>query len=468
MKMISRPLSNVQNVKLRRIYLVVFATCLSLFLTACLYHTPNVARIVESTIAPAKSWRLPSVVSFNPPVEDFKPPVEDFKIPVESSVEPSKTEDAYDLVKALSHQGRDVKVAIINSAPSHDEVFSALIYTFGSIPGVKLDLFLHTLSYKSGDIIEEFDIGLNITHNNDPQKFMADNATAPDIVISTTCEVESKRLHQQLHGLLENNNTYLFCLIHHADQWGTNDNVANLTLIRSWMDKQRMDFVALSNHTAQYLKNNSMSSWKFSPQFMPNIRTFPPVFPVRVNTQPEALSFALQGNYEASRRDYKGLFKHLTNFHLDAKANVTLRLVGHGQHPEVPEHLREYVRFDEALNYPEFYDTLAHCFAMLPAFASDTYYDRKASSSVPASLIAGIPIVGPARLLESYTYLNEDDIWLQGENETDIDVIGRVLKLEPEAREEKKERVAAASKRLMQENIVAARAWLVEALGKLS
>ncbi|GAM88317.1 hypothetical protein ANO11243_063500 [Dothideomycetidae sp. 11243] len=423
--------------KIRGWYLVALASSLSLVLATLVHQAPYVARIV-----PLRSWHFSSHKSW-------------------------KTEGKDELLQTVSYRGWDVRLAIINSYPAHDEVFNALIYTFGSIPGVRLELFLETLRFGSQDIIDDFQLNLDMANNSQPQMFMAGNATAPDIIVSSTCEVDSRTMHQQFDKLLERNQTYLFCVVHHADHWLLNDNIANSSLIKTWINSGKMAFVTLSNHTSQFLENQVIPTWALSSQIVPKLRVFPPIFPTWPKVQEETLSFALQGNYEPSRRDYNGIFEHLSMFLRDSDTNVTLRLVGSGVRPEVPAQLQQHVVFDQALNYPEFYDTLALCFAMLPGFASDTYYDRKASSTIPASVIAGVPVVGPQRLLETYTYLDRDDIWLQNEGETDIDVIGRVLKLDPEIREAKKQRVVAASRRLMQANKVSARQWILDALGTL-
>ena len=44
---------------------------------------------------------------------------------------------------------------------------------------------------------------------------------------------------------------------------------------------------------------------------------------------------------------------------------------------------------------------------LLTAFASDVYYTEKASSSVAAALMCGVPLVTPKRTIETYTYLTE-------------------------------------------------------------
>eukprot|EP00955_Chlamydomonas_euryale_P050158 354470-Chlamydomonas_euryale.AAC.26 len=46
--------------------------------------------------------------------------------------------------------------------------------------------------------------------------------------------------------------------------------------------------------------------------------------------------------------------------------------------------------------------TLVHKWALLPAFASGVYYDRKFSSTVITSLVSSTPIIADHNLLRAY------------------------------------------------------------------
>ena len=52
----------------------------------------------------------------------------------------------------------------------------------------------------------------------------------------------------------------------------------------------------------------------------------------------------------------------------------------------------------------------------------------KSSSSVPASVIAGVPLVATRDILGSYSYLSDGDVYVQEEAESELDVIERVVK----------------------------------------
>ena len=55
----------------------------------------------------------------------------------------------------------------------------------------------------------------------------------------------------------------------------------------------------------------------------------------------------------------------------------------------------------------EYYRAIRASLAVVPAFASDIYYTKKASSSVAAALIVGTPLLADEQLLKHYTYLSK-------------------------------------------------------------
>lgn len=75
----------------------------------------------------------------------------------------------------------------------------------------------------------------------------------------------------------------------------------------------------------------------------------------------------------------------------------------------------------------EYYASIQQGQAVLPAFAGDHYYCCKASSTVPASLIAGTPLLATDNLINAYSYLDNTTVILQNSNETESHAMERVL-----------------------------------------
>jgi hypothetical protein len=375
-----------------------------------------------------------------------------------------------------------LRVAVMESGGSHDEVVAALVHSFGSQKNAKIDLYQLLPRYGIKDIINSFFPSRPITGPRGPQDFMKEgnNAIRPDVFVAATCELDIVRLKHQLNVLLAEGNTYMVCVVHHADRWA-DPKLGLEEAIGSWLERGLVEFWTLSPHTARFLHDQSMARWAAvkSGSVSPIIRSFVPVFPVTLPTTPEThnLAFGLQGDYYTSRRDYNSIFEHLDSFlkadnsskKADAPGfpgharNITMHLLGHGQHPSVPDNVKDHVIFDERKDYIDYYKILSQTFALLPAFASDTYLDRKASSSVPAALIAGTPLIATKAIVQAYSYLSDDAVWMQADGESEFDVVRRLLNMDPELRKEKTEFVRQTSKYIIQDNIKRVEQWMAQA-----
>ena len=364
---------------------------------------------------------------------------------------------------------KPLNIAVVETTGYHDEVVAAFVHSFGSQKNWNLSLFQQNQRYGIERIMQDFKLP-NPVPVSQPPMLLADNAAELDVVVLTTCEYDRIKLASQLETLLKEGKTHLLCVVHHADHWANEDHE---NFMAPWIEKGLMDFITLSQHTATFLQENSLNAWKTKAP----IRPFAPVFPVKLPRLPKAvdedegeLGFGLQGLYESSRRNYKTIFSHLQSF-IDsrsserdgrANSNVTLHLLGQGTHPEVPSGLTSHVSFDESLDYDEYYSILSRTFALLPAFANDEYLDRKASSTVPAGLIGGTPLVATKEILAAYSYLSEDAVYLQNEDETEFDVIGRVLQDGGKHRMEKMQTVRNKCAELVESNSQLVQRWIKE------
>jgi hypothetical protein len=363
-----------------------------------------------------------------------------------------------------------IQVAILETVRAHDEVDAALVHSIASQPNVNLTLYQQEPRFGSEKIFHAFE--LNYTGPLNPDHFMGTDkhTTIPDFLVLTTSELALRGAPKRLEALLAQGKTRLICIVHHADHWAEEQRKAD---IRPWVDANMVEFWTLSPHTAAFLSNtiaawdsNANEPWDNPPA--PPIRVFVPVFPVTApnttTTEKGTLSFAMQGDYDPHRRDYKHIFERLGNFLAAAEGerNVSMHLLGQGQRPSVPENVASHVFFDQGLSYVDFYGLLSKVSAVLPGFASPEYLDRKASSSVPAALIAGTPLVADRRLLAAYAYVEEESVWLQEDGENEFDVVGRMLSSTAEQREEKSEHAKLNAQRIIQGNIRRVGEWFGE------
>ena len=369
---------------------------------------------------------------------------------------------------------RPLNVAIAETTGYHDEVVAAFVHSFGAQTNLNLSLFQRDQRYGIEKIMQDFKLPRPVPVSQSPAMLLADETATLDVLVLTTCDYDRTGLASQLKILLKEGKTHLLCVVHHADHWADEQHEIFLA---PWVDKGLVDFVTLSQHTATFLRETGMKAWNTNPP----VRHFAPVFPVNLPKLPKAvdadkgeLGFGLQGLYESSRRNYKTIFSHLQKF-IDLRSsegderidsNVTLHLLGQGTHPEVPRGLVSHVSFDESLDYDEYYSILSRTFALLPAFANDQYLDRKASSTVPAGLIGGTPLVATKEILAAYTYLPEDAVYLQNQDETEFDVIGRVLKDAGTYRIEKMQTVRDRCTELVESNSRLVGEWIREITDK--
>ncbi|THY24422.1 hypothetical protein D6D01_05469 [Aureobasidium pullulans] len=361
-----------------------------------------------------------------------------------------------------------IQVAILETVRAHDEVDAALVHSLASQPNVNLTLYQQEPRFGSEKIFHAF--GLDYAGPFHPDDFMGTDkhTTIPDFLVLTTCELALRQAPKRLEALLEQGKTRLICIVHHSDHWAEEQRKSD---IRPWVDAGMIDFWTLSPHTATFLSNtiaawdsNDSQPWDNPPS--PPIRVFVPIFPVvapNITTSEKAmqgLSFAMQGDYDPHRRDYKHIFERLGNFLAEAERNVSMHLLGQGNRPEVPQNVKAHVFFDQGLSYTDFYALLSKVSAVLPGFASPEYLDRKASSSVPASLIAGTPLVADRRLLEAYAYVEEESVWLQEDGENEFDVVGRMLAASAKEREQKSQHAKDNAQRIIDGNVRRVGEWL--------
>ncbi|KAF4961736.1 hypothetical protein FGADI_99 [Fusarium gaditjirri] len=371
-------------------------------------------------------------------------------------------------------KGKDPKeplrIMLVESSGTHDEVAAALMYAFGNQEGSSLDVYFANQRFNMEGIMANFTLAAKVTINK-WDKFANDvTENPPHILVSTTCEFDLDRGTDPIVNLLKTANTHLFCTIHHADRWAQGKYVQ---AVRSWAEHERVDFVGLSQHTVDFFLNDTVPKWHTAANL--TTRVIPPVFPVHIpdpDLEP-GISLSLQGDYSDGRRDYNGVFNHLGSVIRKANEeseghkpqNVSLHLVGHGTHPSVPDHVKDHVYFDEGLSYPDFYTLMSKSFAVLPAFASETYFDRKASSTIPAALIAGAPIVATEELLKAYSYMPREATWVARPGEGEMDVIERVID-DRDGFLKRRQVVRDFTKSLLEQNQANTKAWIDEAFEK--
>lgn len=377
---------------------------------------------------------------------------------------------------------REIKIIITENMSTHDEVVAPLIAAFGSIPGAnitaillsKMDRFGSFEMFRHLKVDSPNPIPAPTNYRTSDYEFLFKNP--PDILVCTTCAYDKFDDYQKL---FEKSNTHIFCVIHHSDKW--KDYKFNMYEQRlgRWVAADRLDFITLSPHVARAMPEQLLY-WKELKDkvVLPPVHVLPPVFAVdlpEINTEGEdEIAFALQGNFNPLRRNFTRAFEELgqakqrmeaTNEE-DLESSLRLHMVGSGTRPPVPSDVEDMVIFNEQLNFTDYYKVLSTMTAIVPAFADEDYFTTKASSSVPAALIAGAPIVASRHMLETYAYLEEDAVWLQGENQTDFDVIWDMAQKPRWERSQKMRHARMLGAKLAEANKGLAAGWVNDVLQK--
>ena len=154
--------------------------------------------------------------------------------------------------------------------------------------------------------------------------------------------------------------------------------------------------------------------------------------------------FAIQGAMDSRRRNYSQIWEEMEG-HLASSSDLAgdprymVNVVGSGSPDklEVPAALQNSkqprVVPHVNLGFKAFYDVIYHNLGLIPTLASDSYYDRKFSSTVISSLVTSCPLIVTRRFLESYTFLDSRHVFVQEDKETTMDAALRLLRSPPSA-----------------------------------
>lgn len=333
-------------------------------------------------------------------------------------------------VTARFRESSQLNVTIVEGNGWHGEVFTALGPLFGSITTkATINLYVRSERYGLRPVLtgaaRELERELNISPFSD---WNASREQA-DILVLTTCEMDllSTRVGAQLRDL--NDYTQIFCVLHNSNI----DMRVHDHLLRPFLLQGRLSFLGLSRHTTAWLRQQLID---FSGDYAgARFEHFIPIFELGHEPEPEPCLFAIQGKFEDDRRDFVGALHRLSQLYeyhkqaLDAVCDIQINLVGAGpQRYPIPDNLSGRVHYHENLPYTEYYQLLGRSQALLPAFASDIYLEEKASSSIPAALIAGVPLAVSHDMVDRYDYLDRAAMYYAQKPTQDISsVITSVL-----------------------------------------
>mgnify|MGYP001303711935 CR=1 FL=1 len=188
----------------------------------------------------------------------------------------------------------------------------------------------------------------------------------------------------------------------------------------------------------QYAEGMGGDSSSFSSSFLsPTPRALTDLDHMEAFDSGSGQLFSVQGNFggrHAHRKDVKGTVSCLRKLEEEDSRMVNLDLIGHvvGGKLDTGSLLKGKISMRSDLSSTDYYRAIANTHFMIVAVAEADYYCCRATSSVPAALIAGTPLVAQRSFLKYYPCLNTAPIHSLIAKDTECESIATAHKLTKE------------------------------------
>ncbi|KAK9467609.1 hypothetical protein V1512DRAFT_141432 [Lipomyces arxii] len=388
-----------------------------------------------------------------------------FKMPYGASTAETVESNPIDaIIKGESEYNLDV--FLVNTPNYHYEVFLPVVETFKRIDNINTTIISTAAGMDKWGIRNAVEYARGDLNLVDAKTTSLDNlGVVPDLIFLTTCPEDMRVLGAGLHNALAKG-AHVMCIVHQAHLWDykhVSDYTSEISLMRPWIERGQWHFAALSRHVHTYIKSNF-------PQYLetPDRDYRPFLFhPVFNFTAPENLDFnsnapfaVIPGKFESERRDYNTIVKNFKKLDCD----IGLRLVGSGKIPDVGN-LDSKIGFETNLNFFEYFHEMSKGVAIIPTLGNEHYLKSQSSSTVATSIIAGTPLIASQRFQNAHSQIPIDSLWLQGEHESELEVLQRIGHMDSKAWLSKKNKVLELRSSLIAENVARAERML-NAIGK--
>jgi hypothetical protein len=329
------------------------------------------------------------------------------------------------LLFPLFQSSGGINIAIVNEKSYHLEIVAGFLHTLGQFANTTT-LYLHgenrphhSRDYGFLQMIAHWEGKLKFLPTI-PRNLYLEKAYDVAVFISPEYNVEMVKTF-----LSKSKTKVAVLVVHNADQ----PTVLELPKVH-----HNAHVVTLSPHVQKTLKTRT----GIDAVWMLPIFPVKPAFPCYiVNMRTCVSGFAIQGNFDSTRRNYtaiwEGMLNKLHDEKISADERFMINVIGNGNASSlnVPPNLKNRVHTHVGLGFVSFYDTIYHNLALLPSFASNAYVTTKFSSTVISSLITGAPLVSSTSMLTAYTFFNESTTILQRKEENITDVMARMTKMTP-------------------------------------
>ncbi|KAK9236425.1 hypothetical protein V1525DRAFT_407036 [Lipomyces kononenkoae] len=360
------------------------------------------------------------------------------------------------------HSEFPLNVFLVNTPKYHFEVFVPMIETFKRIDNLNITLFSTEDGMSKWGLRNAVEVergGLTLL---DAQVTPVDKAGVnPEFIFLTTCPEDIRVLGRSLEVAL-NRGAHVMCIVHQAHLWDYRnvEQYANeISFMRPWVERGQWHFAALSHHVHTYIVSN-FEQYLDTPGLEYHPFLFHPVFnltaPLNLDfnsTEPFAI---IPGKFESERRNYDAIFTEYGQLNCD----INLRLVGSGVIPRIADVMNPKIGFITNLNFFEYFHEMSKAVAIIPTLGNDHYLKSQASSTVATSIIAGTPLIASQQFIFAHSQIPVEAVWLQGEQETELQVLQRVGHLNSTEWQHKKTVVERLRWSLIRENVARAERML--------
>lgn len=357
-------------------------------------------------------------------------------------------------------------VLLRESMGFHDEVYAAFLSDLGASPYIKTTFSQLRSRWGMAEITDSMSFINPLTaqgaHHTNGRTFeitpQAIIEAKVDTIIAVSCDSDFEWRSAEWQRVFHETDVQLICVCHSpGGVSGTAKFYESTTKL--WIDADRITFLVLSEHVGKYLQADMTKRGSKPVRW----EVYVPVFelPERIRTdkaEEKRKSFVIQGNFESNRRDYNAVFQRFSEglASLPAKTPKAekpgLVLIGSGKPLKIPANLTDNVEMHLNLDYPDYYKTLGQSSVLLPAFGSSEYFFKKASSTINAAIIGGTIIVGDKKLLDTYTFLDEEIVFKTLEGESDVQAAMRYLALDKAKRNRRLSYIRGYRARIIQQN----------------
>ncbi|GLC44901.1 hypothetical protein PLESTB_001687000 [Pleodorina starrii] len=327
-----------------------------------------------------------------------------------------------------------LRIALINQVSCHYEVLAGLVHLFEPL-AQQTDIYISNLTTAARgvgawELLQPYHS--NFIFLNETTRTLLNSSSAPsyDLVVLVSPEYHKADIGEWVRNMRPR---MTVVYVHNV---AVNLEIQELVAAVS-QGGGEIKLVTLSPHTSELLESmvGQPVDWVLAAYpFSPN-RSCEEV-PENDLLGSCVRGFCVQGTLEGSRRGYGLLWDEmearrslLSTGPASALFHVTVLGKGDRRAVGVPADLQDRVTVSTDVPFTQFYESMHHSLAILPALNNVTYLKNKFTSSILSSLITGTPLVANSTFLHAYRMLSEESVFLQDDSEPEVDTMLRVVAL---------------------------------------